>query len=166
MKPPGGTTGLARWRLAAIACGVALLTVACSSSSSTASGGSSSSAAGSTTFSASSALCADAAALRTSLDKLTHIQASAGQGAVNEVKTDLAAVKTAATNFANDAKGQWQPQTSSLKSALTSLQAEVQKLAANPTTAGMSSVVTALGQVTTAAQQLFAAVGKDCPSGT
>lgn len=166
MKPRGGTTGLARWRLAAIACGVALLTVACSSSSSTAPGGSSSPAAGSTTFSASSALCADVAALRTSLDKLTKIQASAGQGAVNEVKTDLAEAKTAATNFANDAKGQWQSQTSSLKSALTSLQTEVQKLAANPTTAGMSSVVTALGQVTTAAQQLFAAVGKDCPSGT
>jgi hypothetical protein len=42
----------------------------------------------------------------------------------------------------------------------------VQKLAANPTTAGVSSVVTAVGQVTTAAQQLFAAVGKDCPSGS
>ena len=115
---------------------------------------------------ASPALCADAAALRTALGKLTKIQASAGQGAVNEVKTDLAEAKTAATNFVNDAKGQWQPQTSSLKPALTSLQTEVQKLAANPTTAGVSSVVTALGQVTTAAQQLFAAMGKDCPSGT
>ena len=166
MKPPGGTTGPARWRFATIACGVALLTVACSSSSSTASGGSSSPAAGSTTSSASSALCADAAALRTALSKLTKIQASAGQGAVNEVKTDLAEVKTATTNFANDAKAQWQPQTSSLKSALASLQTEVQKLAANPTTAGVSSVVTALGQVTTATQQLFAAVGNDCPSGS
>jgi hypothetical protein len=170
----GSVTGPARWRLAAIACGVALLTVACgSSSSSTASGGSSSPAAAApssaaaapSVSAASSALCADAAALRTSLHKLTDIQASAGQGAVPEVKTDLANVKTAATSFTNDAKGQWQSQTSSLKSALTSLQAEVQKLAANPSTAGLASVVSALGQVTTAAQQLFAAVGKDCPSG-
>jgi hypothetical protein len=168
MKPRGSVTGPARWRLAAIACGVALLTVACgSSSSSTASGASSASAAASPSVSAaSSALCADAAALRTSLDKLTKIQASAGQGAVNEVKADLANVKTAATSFANDAKGQWQSQTSSLKSALTSLQTAVQKVAANPTTAGVSSVVTALGQVSTAAEHLFAAVGKDCPSGT
>lgn len=166
MKPRGGVTGSARWRLAAIACGVALLTVACSSSSSTASGGSSSPAAGSTTFSASSALCADAAALRTSLDKLTHVQASAGQGAVTEVKSDLADVKTAATTFANDAKGRWQSQTSALRSALTSLESAVKQLAANPSTAGASTVVTALGQVTTAAQQLFTAVGKDCPSGT
>jgi exonuclease VII large subunit len=156
-------TGPARWRLAATACSVALLTVACGSgsSSSAASGGSSSAAA--TPSAASSALCADAAALRASLSKLTKIQASAGQGAVSEVKTDLANVKTAATNFANDAKGEWQPQTSALKSGLTSLQTEVQKLAANPTTAGVSSVVTALGQVTAAAEQLFTAVGKDCP---
>jgi hypothetical protein len=166
MKPRGGATGPARWRLAAIACGVALLTVACTSSSSTASGGSSSPAAGSTTSSASSALCADAAALRASLDKLTQIQASAGKGAVNEVKSDLASVKTAATTFANAAKGRWQSQTASLKTALASLQTAVQQLAANPSTAGVPTVVTALGQVTTAAQHLFAAVGKDCPSGT
>lgn len=164
MKPRGGVTGPARWRLAAVAGGVALLTVACSSSS-TASGGSSSPA-GATTSSASSVLCADAAALRTSLDKLTQIQASAGQGAANEVKSDLASVKTAATTFANDAKGRWQPQTTALKAALASLGTAVQQLAANPSTAGVSTVVTAVGQVTTAAQQLFAAVGKDCPSGT
>jgi hypothetical protein len=156
-------TGPARWRLVATACGVALLTVACGSgsSSSAASGGSPSAAA--TPSAASSALCADAAALRTALGKLTSIQASAGQGAVNEVKTDLANVKTAATNFANDAKGEWQPQTSALKSGLTSLQAAVQKLVANPTTAGVSSVVSALGQVSAAAEHLFTAVGKDCP---
>src|SRR5689334_23655503 len=134
MKPGGNLTTPARWRLAAAGCGVALLTVACgSNSSSTASGGSSSPAAAPSA--ASSALCADAAALRTSLGKLTKIQASAGQGAVNEVKADLAEVKAAATNLTSDAKGQWQPQTSGLKSALTSLQTEVQKLAANPTTA-------------------------------
>ena len=168
MKPEGRVTGPARWRFAAMACGVALLTVACGSSSSgTGSGASSPPAASSPSVSAaSSALCADAAALRASLGKLTKIQASAGQGALNEVKADLASVKTAATNFANDAKGQWQPQTSTLKSALSSLQTEVQKLAANPSTAGVSSVVTSLGQATASAEQLFAAVGKDCPSGS
>jgi hypothetical protein len=168
MRPRASVTGRARWGLAAIACGVALMTAACgSSSSSTASGASSPTAAAAPSVSgAGSARCADAAALRTSLDKLTHIQAGAGQGAVNEVKADLADVKTAATSFANDAKGRWQSQTSSLTSALTSLQTEVQKLAANPSTAAVSSAFTALGQVATAAEQLFAAVGKHCPSGT
>ena len=160
-------TGPARWRLAALVCGVALLTAACGSSSSTASGGSSSPASASPSVSAaSSVLCADAAALRAALNKLTKIQASAGHGAVNEVKADLASVQTAATTFVTDAKGQWQPQTSVLKSALASLQTAVQKLAANPSSTAVSGVVTALGQVTTAAEQLFAAVGKDCPSGT
>jgi hypothetical protein len=168
MRPRASVTGPARWGLAAMACGVALMTAACgSSSSSTASGASSSpTAAAPSVSAASSALCADAAALRTSLDKLTHVQAGAGHGAVNEVKADLANVNTAATSFANDAKGQWQSQTSGLKSALTSLQTEVQKLAANPSTTAVSSAVTALGQVATAAEHLFAAVGKDCPSGT
>jgi hypothetical protein len=168
MRPRASVTGPARWGLAAMACGVVLMTAACgSSSSSTASGASSPPAAAAPSFSAASAaMCADAAALRTSLDKLTHIQAGAGHGVANEVKTDLANVKTAATSFANDAKGQWQSQTSSLKSALTSLQTEVQKLGANPSTAAVSSAFTALGQVATAAEQLFAAVGKDCPSGT
>jgi hypothetical protein len=167
MRSRASVTGPARWGLAAMACGVALMTAACgSSSSSTASGASSSPAAAPSVSAASSAPCADAAALRASLDKLTHIQAGAGHGAANEVKTDLANVKTAATSFANDAKGRWQSQTSSLKSALTSLQTEVQKLGANPSAAAVSSAFTALGQVATAAEQLFAAVGKDCPSGT
>jgi hypothetical protein len=168
MEPRPRVTGSARWWLAVIGCGVTLLTVACGSgSSSTASSGSTSAAAASPSVSAaSSVLCTDAAALRSSLDKLTHLQAGAGQGAVNEVKADLANVQAAATTFANDTKGRWQSQTSGLKPALSSLQTEVQKLAANPTSAGVSSVVTAVGQVTTAAQQLFAAVGKDCPSGT
>jgi hypothetical protein len=163
MKPRGDAAGPARWGLAAIVCSVALLTTACSSSSSTASGGSSPAAASPSVSAASSALCADAADLRASLKKLTQVQASAGQGVVNEVKTDLASVKTAVTKFSSDAKGHWQPQTSALKSALTSLQTAVQQLASSPSTAGVSTVVTALGQVTTSAQQLFAAVGKDCP---
>ena len=174
MRPRASVTGPARWGLAVMACGVALMTAACgASSSSTASGASSSpaatpssAAAAPSVSAASSALCADAAALRTSLDKLTHIQAGAGHGAVAEVKADLVNVKTAVTSFANDAKGRWQSQTSSLKSALTSLQTEVQKLGANPSAAAVSSAFTALAQVATAAEQLFAAVGKDCPSGT
>jgi hypothetical protein len=110
-------------------------------------------------------VCADAAALRTALDKLTHVQTGAGKGAVNEIKADLASVKAAATTFANDASGRWQAQTSSLKSSLASLQTAVGHLAANPSTTAATAVVTALGEVTTAAQHLFAAVGKRCPSG-
>ncbi len=116
-------------------------------------------------FACGSALCADTAALRAALDKLTQVKAGAGKGAVNEIKADLAGVETATTTLAADAKGQFQSQTSGLKSALASLETAVQKLAASPSTSAVASVVTALGQVTTAAEHLFAAVGKRCPSG-
>jgi hypothetical protein len=164
MKAPGILARHARWRLAAISCGVLLLTVACGSgSSSTAAGAPPSSAPASASASpASSALCADAAALRAALAKLTQVKV--GKGAVNEIKSDLAGVQTAATSLANDAKGQFQSQTSSLKSALTSLGTAVQKLAASPSTSAVAGVATALGQVTAAAEHLFAAVGKRCPS--
>ncbi len=109
-------------------------------------------------------MCADAAALRTALDKLTHIQAGTGQGTVNEIKAGLASVKAAATTLANDAKGQWQTQTSSLKSSLASLQTAVSHRAANPSSTAVTAVVTAVGEVATAAEHLFAAVGKQCPS--
>ena len=167
MKPGGRNSRVPRWQLAAIVGGIALLSAACNSgSSSTAAGAPSSSAPASASASPpSSALCADAAALRTALDKLTHIQPRGGQGAVNEIKADLTGVKKAATAFANDASGQWQTQTSSLKSSLASLQTAVSKLGANPSTTAVKAVVTAFGEVTTAAADLFAAVGKQCPSG-
>jgi len=167
MKALGTLARYAPWRLAAISCGVMLLTVACGSGSSTAASAPSSSAPASASASASaspasSALCADAAALRTALAKLTQVKA--GKGAVNEIKADLAGVETAATSLASEAKGQFRAQTSSLKSALTSLGTAVQKLAASPSASAVASVATALGQVTSAAEHLFAAVGKRCPS--
>jgi hypothetical protein len=85
---------------------------------------------------------------------------------VNEIKADLTGVKTATTTLLTDARGQFQTQTSALKSALASLQAAVSKLAANPSTTAVTAAVTAVGEVTTAAQRLFIAVGKRCPSGT
>jgi hypothetical protein len=104
--------------------------------------------------------------LRTALDKLTHVQAGAGSGAVDEIKADLANVKTAVTNLANQAGSQWHAQTSSLKSALTSLEGAIKQVTANPSSAAVTSVVTAIGQVSTATEELFAAVGNRCSSGS
>src|SRR5215471_6057042 len=142
MKPRISAGGPGRWRLAAAACGAALLAAACGSgSSSPAVGAPSSPAAASPSASApSAAVCADVAALRTALDKLTHVQVQ-GQGAVEEIKTDLANVKTATTNLANQAGGQWHAQTSSLKSALTSLETAVKQVTANPSATAVTSVV-------------------------
>ena len=168
MKPRASAAGRAPWWLAAVACSPALLTAACGSGSSNAAASAPSSpAAASPSVSApSAAVCADVAALRTDLGKLAHVQAGAGKGAVDEIKADLANAKTAATNLANQAGNQWQAQTGSLKSALTSLESAVKQVTANPSATAVTSVVAALGEVSTATQQLFAAVGDRCSSGT
>ena len=165
---PGIVTRAARWKLAPIACGLVLLAAACGSSGSTPSGGTSSGVSSSSTSAAAATsppdavLCADAAALRASLDKLTHVKV--GKGTVSEITADLNEVKANLAAFVNHAQGQWQAQTSALKSALAALSTAVGNLAASPSTSAVSGVVTALGAVSTAAQNLLAAVNTRCPS--
>ncbi len=149
-----------------IAGGLVLLAAGCGS------GGSSSSTPATATSSATtdspaaspsnSVLCADAAALRASLDKLRQVKV--GAGTVTEITADLNDVKTALTTFTDNARGQWQAQTSSLNSALDKLKTSVSNLAAHPGVSTASGVVTALGEVNTAAQNLLAAVNTSCPS--
>ncbi len=149
-----------------IAGGLALLAAGCGS------GGSTSSTPATATSSATTAspaaspsnsvLCADAAALRASLDKLRQVRV--GAGTVTEITADLNNVKTALTTFTDNARGQWQAQTSSLNSALDKLKTSVSNLAAHPGVSTASSVVAALGEVNTAAQNLLAAVNTSCPS--
>ena len=157
--------GTARWHLAALAAGLTLLAVAgCGSGSSTSSASAPATTATSSSSAASpaatSVLCTDAAALRTSLGKLTHL--NVGAGTVTEIKTNLTDVQTNLTTFANDAKGQWQAETSALKTATAKLEAAVKNLTANPGVGALASVTTALGDVNTAAQSLLAAVNTHC----
>jgi hypothetical protein len=167
-------TGLARWKLVMIACCLALLAAGCGSSGSASPGSapsttaSSSSTAASSTAAAptaspsNSVLCADAAALRASLDQLRRV--TVGAGAVSELTADVNKVQAALATFVKDAHGQWQAQTSALSSALAKLKTAIGNLAASPGTSTVSGVVTALGGVTTAAQNLLAAVNTSCPS--
>jgi hypothetical protein len=173
----GSATKLGRWRLAAAAGGLALLTAACGASSSSASGGTasgtpspsapssfapSSSAPAAAGSSPGSALCAGAAALFTSLNQLTHIKVQ--KGAKNEITAKLTDVKANLTAFVTEARGQWQAQTAALKSALTNLQTAVKSLTASPSASAVGGVVTALGGVSAATQSLLAAVSTRCPS--
>jgi len=163
-----------RWKLVMSACGLALLAAGCGSggsSGSTPASGSSSPAASSPASSApptssgaeaNSALCADAAALRASVDKLRHV--TVGAGTVSEITSDLTAVKAALTKFVQDAHGQWHAQTSALSSAIATLSTAVSSLTASPGAGTVAGVVAALGGVSTAAQNLLAAVNPSCPS--
>jgi hypothetical protein len=109
-------------------------------------------------------LCADAVAWRAALEELRHI--SVGTGTVNQITADLNGVKTALTTFVNDAHGQYQAQASSLSSALSKLRTSVSDLAAHPGASTVSAAVAALGEATTAGQNLLGAVNKSCLSGS
>ena len=167
---PGIVTGTARWKLALAVCGLALL-AGCgsgSTSSGTSPGSSPADAASATSSpasaspSSSSALCADAAAIRASLDQLRHINVQ--PGAVSEITADINNVKTALTMLVTNAHGQFQAQTSALSTALNTLSTAVSSLRASPGVSTVSGVVSALGKVNTAGQNLLAAVNTDCPS--
>ena len=107
-----------RWQTVAVAAGAALLAAACGSSGTPSSGSSpsttsaapSSAAPSSAAPGPTSALCQDAAALRASIDTLTHVQV--GQGMGDEIKSDLADVKAKLNTLTTQAHGQWQSQTS------------------------------------------------------
>jgi predicted PurR-regulated permease PerM len=107
-------------------------------------------------------LCADVAALRASVDKLTHVTVGTGMG--SEIQADLKDVQAKLTTLANNAHGQWQAQTSALQTALTSLGTAVKTLISNPSSSAVSGVRAALRGVSTAAQNLFAAASAGCPS--
>jgi len=147
-----------------VVCGLALLGAGCGSGNGTSGSTSSSATSSSTTASppSNSVLCADAAALRASLDKLRHV--TVGTGMVNEITADLNDVKAALTTFVNDAHGQYQALTSALSSALSELKTSVSNLAAHPGASTVSGVVAALGAVNTAGQNLLAAVNTSCLS--
>jgi len=161
----GTATQGARWKLVVTACGLALL-AGCASSS-TSPGGTSSAAPSSSSPAAaaspsSSVLCADIAALRASLDQLTHVTVQSGMG--NEITSDIQSVKAALTKLVNDARGKWQTQTSALSAALDQLKTAAQDLTASPGGSTVSAVAAALGQVKRAAQDLLTTAGTQCPS--
>jgi hypothetical protein len=151
------------WKIATVM--IALLAAACGSSGTPASGSSpstTSAAPSSAAPSPTSALCQDAAALRASIDTLTHV--NVGQGMGDEVKSDLADVKAKLNTLTTQAHGQWQSQTSALSASLDKLQTAASNLTSNPSPSTVSATVTALRQVSASAGSLLSAIGTKCPS--
>jgi len=162
MNSETATRAVAWWKLVVVtACGLALL-AGCASSSTSPGGSSSAASSPAAASPSSSVLCADVAALRASLDQLTHVTVQSGMGA--EITSDIQSVKAALTKLVNDAHGKWQTQTSALSAALGQLRTAAQNLTASPGASTVSAVAAALGQVKSAAQDLLATAGRDCPS--
>ena len=74
-------------------------------------------------------LCANAAALRASLDQLRHVNVQ--PGAVSQITANLNDVKAALTKLVNDARGQFQTQTSALSATLDTLTTAISSLGAS-----------------------------------
>jgi hypothetical protein len=106
-------------------------------------------------------ICHDLAALRVSLGALSPEQIKADPGAA---AAGISGVQSALSALAGDVHGQSQAQISALKSSLTQLKDEVEKLAANPGSHQVAAVRTAIAGVTATAQQLLNALGAGCPS--
>ena len=156
-----------RWQTVAVAAGAALLAAACGSSGTPAGGSSPSTTSAAPTSAApspTSALCQDAAALRASIDTLTHV--TVGQGMGDEIKSDLADVKAKLNTLTTQAHGQWQSQTSALSASLGKLQTAVSNLTSNPSASTVSATVTAIREVSASAGSLLTAIGTRCPSVT
>jgi hypothetical protein len=107
-------------------------------------------------------VCQDAAALRASVNTLTHVQVGPGMG--DEIKSDLADVRAKLNTLTTQAHGRWQSQTSALSASLDKLQTAVTKLTSNPSASTVSATVSALREVSAAAGSLLSAIGTQCPS--
>jgi hypothetical protein len=165
-------TRLDRWRAGAAALATGLLLAACSSGTSSPPSGNASpsatpaatSAAASASPSPTSAVCQAAAELRASVDTLTHVKI--GKGTANEIKTDLANVEAKLTALTAEMHGEFQTQTSAVKSALDTLKTAISNFTAHPGTSKAAAVATALGGVATATSNLLASLAPRCGSAT
>lgn len=164
-------SALGWWRVVGALVAGVLLASACGSSGSSAGSASSPAPASSTSASSSAPatassgttanaeVCQDVAALRTSLSRLSQVTVS--RGAASKLAADVKDVQAKVSTLVRNAGTRWSTQIGALTSALSTLQTAVTGLANG---GSLSSVVSALRGVRSAAQNLLAAAGAQCPS--
>jgi hypothetical protein len=108
------------------------------------------------------ARCQAVADLRASVEQLTHVKI--GKGAADEIKSDVANVEAKFTALTAQLHGEFQAQTSAVKSALDALKTELSNVTAHPSTNTAKAVATALDNVATATRSLLAALAPQCGS--
>jgi flagellar motility protein MotE (MotC chaperone) len=147
-----------RWYVVAVALVAGLSLAACGSTASPSNTTSPAASAPATSPApdTSTAVCQAAAELRDSVSSLLHI--TSRQGAVNEVKSDLANVEAKLNALTAQLHDSLKPQTNAVKSSLDSLKTAVSNLGAQPSTSAVTAVVTAAGGLSTAVRNLMAAL--------
>jgi hypothetical protein len=99
--------------------------------------------------------------LQTSLNKLRHVKVTGGAGAIT---ADVNEAMASLNALINQAHGQYQAQTSALKSELATLKTAATNLQAKPGVSEVSAVVSAIAHVATTAQNLLTQVQSHCQS--
>jgi hypothetical protein len=152
--------GLADTALGSAMLGAALLSAAgCSSGG----GSAASSPSPSPSAAATTAVCRDVAALRTSINELGHISAS--PNALGKLKTDVANVKANLAQLHSTAGTEWRAQINALNAALSKLQKTLANLGSQPSApAAAKAVSTDLAAVTTAGSNLLRTASTRCPA--
>ena len=116
-----------------------------------------------TTSAAASPACADAAALRSSLDELDRLDppdaGKAGmQAALQKVRTNLAALKSSAA-------GQWGSQVTELDSAIDAFQTTIAGVDGDRLLADLPTILGDLERIDSAWTALDQQIKTDCPTG-
>ena len=112
--------------------------------------------------SATSSICAQAAAVVTSLKQLEQVKVSKAE--VSALTADLKNTEASLTTLGNDAGSEWTSQIGALKTALNHLYGTVTTLASKPSATAAASVASAVGAVKTAGTALAGKVKANCPN--
>ena len=107
------------------------------------------------------AYCASLENLKASVKAIPNLS-EIKQNGTNSLDAALAKVKTDATTFADDAKSQFNSQTSALDSAVGALSTSVSQLSSPPTAAQLKALPAQLSAVGAAARELTSAASPKC----
>lgn len=149
---------LATWKAAMVIAATALVAACGHASGNGGSGSRPTSAAASSPARADSAMCQDAAALRTSLENILGYQA--GKDTIAGLRADLGDANAKLAALRATRHGPWSPQLTALETALKKLQKEAANPAVLHRPAGITRV---LADVRPKAQTFIAAAKAQCP---
>jgi len=108
-------------------------------------------------------VCADVAALRSSVAEIGHLSANAS--ALDKLKTDVARIRANLDTLRAEASSQWHTQIDALSSSLSALQKTLTNIGSQSSpVAAAKAVSTDLAAVTSDASSLLRAASTRCPS--
>ena len=105
-------------------------------------------------------ICSSVDALKSSVQNLRDVQVQ--QGAVSEIKSDAAEVKSDFDTLKTDAKGQYSTQIAAVNNALVATSNSANKAAAAPSASALLGLTASLKSLGTATAALTSAVKNTC----